>query len=113
LDKYPLHTIVYFVDDIDSTASAYAKLFNASVEVKPHFNVICAQGMAFGFHPADEKSPAGTTVAYFKTEDLELAIANADAAGFELHRGPIEIDGEKIAQLRNDQGMRIGLVQKL
>jgi predicted enzyme related to lactoylglutathione lyase len=113
LDKYPLHTIVYFVDDIDATASAYAKLFNAPVEVKPHFNVICAQGMTFGFHPADEKSLVGTTVAYFKTDDLEVAITDATAAGFVLHRGPIEIDGERIVQLRNDLDMRIGLVQKL
>lgn len=67
-----------------------------------------------GFHPADEaKNPLGmSTVPYWRTADLDAAMATFAAAGAIRHRGPLTIDdGRRIAQMVDPFGAVFGLDQ--
>lgn len=102
-----------FVDDIEAAAVDHAKLLNATLQRREHFITMQVGELAIAFHPADEKSKAGSAVPYFVTEDLSQTIAEAADEGFTIYRGPITMNGELIAQLRNAKDTRIGYVQKL
>jgi hypothetical protein len=102
-----------FVDDIDGAGATYASLLNAALNKREKFNSIQSGDVLIGFHPADAKSAAGTVVPYFRTRDMELALSEAESLGFELYRGPINIENEVVAQVRNERDDKIGFVQVL
>lgn len=85
---------------------------DASVTGDEYFKAIILDDLSVGFHPADEKSRAGSAVLYFVTNDIDETIADAQDYGFRVYRGPIEKDGEKIVQMMNEDDVRIGFVQK-
>lgn len=72
-----------------------------------------AGALAIGFHPSDERSPTGTIVPYFITEDLDCTLEDARNEGHELYRGPITVGNERIMQVRNMLDVTIGYVKKL
>ena len=65
-----------------------------------------------GFHPADERSPAGTVVPYHRVPNVNEVLEKAMSAGFALVRGPLTLEDVTIAQLQDKTGLRIGLISK-
>jgi predicted enzyme related to lactoylglutathione lyase len=106
-----LHSVILFVQDINAVTTVYEKLLNARARRTEHFNVIATANGAIGFHPADAKCPDGTVVPYIKTNDLDLSIEQASRIGFDLFRGPLNVDSDVVAQIINSAGLRIGLIQ--
>ncbi|MHC4955226.1 MAG: VOC family protein [Planctomycetota bacterium] len=98
--------VLYFVARPEEAAAWYARLLDAGFEPNgpPRLR---AGGVEITFHPADEKSGAGTAgqVAYFLVADFDAARERIEAAGASLYRGPLRRpDGKSMAQFLDPFG---------
>lgn len=110
-----VHTIIFFTDNIDDAAAWYANIIDAEVEYEnPKYAYVSGNGFILGFHPADEKNPAGNSgsVAYFEVDDITETLNAIQTQGAELYRGPYETDlRETTAMLRDPFGNVFALHQ--
>lgn len=112
-----IESVVLFVPDVEAAASWYARLLGVAVEHEnPQYAFVQAPGLLIGFHPADAKCPGGVggTTAYWEVDDLDAALAQLQAQGAVLHRGPgLTTLGARVAMLIDPFGCTIGLNQAL
>ncbi|AOY00981.1 VOC family protein [Jeongeupia sp. USM3] len=109
-----VESVVLFVADIDAAARWYAALLSADVEYEnAHYAYVRGPGVSLGFHPADGKCPGGVggTTVYWTVADLQASIAQLQARGARLYRGPIVTGpGARAAMLVDPFGCSIGLM---
>ncbi|WP_200915940.1 VOC family protein [Jeongeupia sp. HS-3] len=107
-------SVVLFVADIEAAARWYAALLSAEVEYENAFYAyVRGPGVILGFHPADDKCPGGIggTTVYWAVADLQASIAQLQARGARLYRGPIVTSlGAQAAMLVDPFGCSIGLM---
>ena len=106
-------SVMYFVDDPQAAAFWYAKhLFNdVRIQEESGFFWFETGTVEVGFHPSDEKNPAGGgAVVYWQVEALDRSRDALLRAGCEPWRGPLRLSPERvICQLRDPFGNIIGL----
>ena len=111
-----LHGVTFFVPDIKAAADWYAEVLGSiPTFVSPHYIEFQLSTSMLGFHPEDDKNKAGggSQVAYWKVENLDVAVRRLDSLGAAIYRGPItDHDGSMIAQMRDPFGNILGLIQK-
>jgi len=103
---------MYFVDDPDQAANWWASAMNTEAIHEGEFSYIDIGELEIGFHPNnDGRNPYGSsTVAYFRTDDLETRRKYFLGLGCSMHRGPLEISPtRRIAQLTDPFGNVFGL----
>ena len=89
------------------TGSTYGSVF--TVPAAPRSP---PDGVEVGFHPADhEKNPrGGSTVVYWRTDDLDEERERLIASGCTPWRGPLDVDDRRrICQLTDPFGIVFGL----
>ena len=106
-------SVVYFVKDPQAAASWYAThLFSGvSVHQESGFCWLDSGTIEVGFHPSDEKNPAGGgAVVYWQVENFDESRDAMLRAGCEPWRGPLVISQKRvICQLRDPFRNIIGL----
>lgn len=104
--------VVLFVEDVDRALAWYQQLLNGEVD-RTGLPTVISGDVQLGFHPADDKTPAGVggAVAYFRVESLHAALERFTSAGGTVYRGPLRVeDGRTICQIRDPFGNVVGLV---
>jgi predicted enzyme related to lactoylglutathione lyase len=107
-----VRAVMHFVDDPEATAEWWAAHFGGDVHVESGFAWFERDGVEVGFHPADpEKNPkGGSTVVYWRTNDLDEERERLIASGCTPLRGPLDIDDRRrICQLTDPFGIVFGL----
>lgn len=108
-----LHSLVCFVDDIGKASSFYSQLISAiSSNPSDRFVELRTGLFDLGFHPADEKGSNGLAVSYWNVASIEEALTSSSMYGFRPYRGPLTVGSIRIAQIRDDAGMVIGLIEE-
>jgi hypothetical protein len=106
-------SVVYFVKDPQAAAFWYAKhLFgDAPVQEESGFFWLDAGSIEVGFHPSDQKNPAGGgAVVYWQVENFSSSRDLMLQSGCESWRGPLAISPKRvICQLRDPFGNIFGL----
>jgi hypothetical protein len=106
-------SVMYFVNDPRAAASWYAThLFNdAPVQEDSGFFWLDTGIIEVGFHPSDQKNPAGGgTVVYWQVENFGRSRDAMLRGGCEAWRGPLVISQKRvICQLRDPFGNIVGL----
>ena len=98
--------MVSFVEDISAASAWYSRLLEIeSIDTGSFIKV-----GTLGFHPADERSIADTSVAYSEVDDVSSAIERGHQHGFTLHRGPLERTDIVIAQVKDGSGLAVGMI---
>jgi len=104
---------MYFVNDPQAAASWYAEhLFSGvSVQEESGFFWFETGTIEVGFHPSDQKNPAGGgAVVYWRVENFGRSRDAMLQGGCESWRGPLVISPTRvICQLRDPFGNIIGL----
>lgn len=110
----PVRAVMFFANEPRVAAIWWATLCAipaSSVESVDEFACFDLGDIEFGFHPSDEEmNPhGGTPVIYLTTDNLEKSVSNAQALGAQLHRGPLQVSGDRtIAQLVDPFGNIFG-----
>jgi predicted enzyme related to lactoylglutathione lyase len=114
LDKHrELESIVLFVADVDEAANWYSSLLNAPVsKVRDNFRELPHEPFTLGVHPADNKSAQGTAVSYWRVDSVSESVQKAASYGFSIYRGPLRLEKITVAQIRDEAGMVIGLLER-
>ena len=97
-----VHSIVFFVADVDEVAAWYCRLLGFPPEL------LC-------FHEADAKcgDVSGRQVCYWTVADIDDAIQRFEAQGGSLFRSPIVVEeGARICQVRDPFGCVHGFAQR-
>ena len=105
------------VSDVTAALDWYARAFPQAVRKKLamamfEFDYLDVDGVMLELVPADEKVGAGASgsVVYWKVPDFDLALAQFQATGATLYRGPGDIeDGQRMCQVQDPWGNCIGL----
>jgi predicted enzyme related to lactoylglutathione lyase len=110
-----LATVIYHVRDIDRAKAWYADAFGQP----PYFDQPFYVGFNIGGYelgldpdPAGQVPGAGGTVAYWRVDRIDDAIASFVGAGAALVRGVQDVgDGIKVASVADPFGNVIGLIE--
>ena len=104
-----------FTESPADSCNWWGDLLGATVRTASGFFWLDLPGdVELGFHPADEaKNPlGGSTVPYWRVDDLEAALTAVLKAGGRRHRGPLDLeDGRRIAQVVDPFGAVVGFDQ--
>lgn len=108
-----LHAITHFVDNVEAaTAHWQAALGVQPIKSSPEFASFQTGECEINLHPADAKSPAGSSVAYWEITSIERTRQLLELRNFRVHRGPLELNEGSIMQLRDSTGETIGLFER-
>jgi predicted enzyme related to lactoylglutathione lyase len=114
----PAVNVFVFVDDLDRATAWYAEgLGRQPVTTREQlatFEIGDGALARLTVHRSDEYSDAGPrgTVAYWDVDDVNALVTDWTAHGAVAHRGPKTVfSGERLCQLRDPFGNRIGLRQ--
>jgi predicted enzyme related to lactoylglutathione lyase len=103
-----------FVPSVRDAAEWYSAVLQLPAAfIDERFATIAVGSAQLCFHLADAKVPSGRSgqVAYWRVESLADAAARFQAAGAELYRGPLAIEGGLgICQMADPFGNLFGLV---
>jgi len=104
-----------FAEEPQVVVAWWARLLEVpdkSVHEQDHFFWFDADGIEFGFHPADpERNPVGgSPVVYFTVTDIDVEVNKALALGAMRHRGPLDIsESRTIVQMVDPFGTIFGI----
>lgn len=106
----PVAAVMIHVPDVPAALEWYARAFPQALyrEVEG-FALLELGGVTLELVPADAKVAAGSVV-YWSTEDFPARLAEWQALGATLYRGPMAIEGgQRMAQVRDPWGNLLGL----
>jgi uncharacterized protein len=110
------HKIVHVelsAKDRKSLSKFYADVFGWEMEHDDDMNYTtfkAGDGVAGGFNPVTEESPAGTVTIYIETDDVTASLKDVQKAGGAVLIPEAEIPGQgKFGLFRDPQGNMIGL----
>lgn len=107
-----IRTVMFFVSQPSEAAAWWARAMATIAHHEGEYSFIEVGELEVGFHPSDDgRNPQGSsTVAYFKTDDLEESREHFLQLGCTMHRGPLEVSTTRmIAQLMDPFGNVFGL----
>ena len=113
--KGSIRAVMVFAEEPRVAAAWWAQLLGVPVEgvhEKDFFFWFDADGIEFGFHPADpERNPVGgSPVVYFAATDIDDEVSKALALGATRHRGPLGIsESRTIVQMVDPFGTIFGI----
>lgn len=84
MSKYPIVHIEFSAKNREADAKFYGDLFGWKVEQIPDLNYATfatEEGLGGGFNPVNKDNPAGTTVVYIGTDDIEATLRDINNAG--------------------------------
>ncbi|WP_104992682.1 VOC family protein [Deinococcus sp. NW-56] len=101
------------VPDVPAALDWYARAFPEAERREVNgFTLLDLGGATLELVPADAKVASGAagSVVYWATPDFEGRLAQWQALGAELYRGPMDIEGgQRMAQVRDPWGNLLGL----
>lgn len=107
-----IRAVMFFAESPKTVAAWWAKVLDADLHVDGTFAFFEADGVEWGFHPADPErnSIGGSPVVYLSTHSFDADLERFLASGCRLHRGPLQIGPERsICQLVDPFGNTFGL----
>jgi predicted enzyme related to lactoylglutathione lyase len=107
-----IRTVMFFVSQPSQAATWWARAMDTVAHHENEYSFIEVGELEVGFHPCDDgRNPQGSsTVAYFKTDDLEGSRTHFLQLGCSMHRGPLVVSAtRRIAQLIDPFGNVFGL----
>ena len=101
------------VPDVPAAQDWYGRAFPEAVRREVDgFTLLDLGGLTLELVPADAKVASGAagSVVYWAAPDFEARLAEWQALGATLYRGPMDIeDGQRMAQVRDPWGNLLGL----
>ena len=111
--KGPIAAVMVHVPDVSAGLEWYARAFPEAVRRQVDgFTLPDLSEVTLELVPADEKVASGAagSVVYWSTPDFGARLAEWQALGAELYRGPMDIEGgQRMAQVRDPWGNLLGL----
>lgn len=103
-------------NDHQAAARFYEAVFGWQTQEFPGMNYTTFSasegGPSGGLNPIQEGNPAGTTVVYIETDDVEASLAAVEAHGGQRLMPPTEVPGVgTIAQFTDPTGNRMALLK--
>lgn len=109
----PIAAVMVHVPDVPAALEWYARAFPEAVRRQVDgFTLLDLGGVTLELVPADAKVASGAagSVVYWSVPDFGTRLAQWQAWGAELYRGPMDIeDGRRMAQVRDPWGNLLGL----
>ena len=113
MSKHPIVHVEFSTKDRQASGKFYADLFGWKVEQMPQMNYATFEsgdGVGGGFSPIMENNPAGTTVVYIDTDDIEASLADVKRLGGKMEVPKTEIPGMGwFAIFTDPTGNKVGL----
>lgn len=113
MPSHPIVHIEFSAKDLEKAARFYAELFGWQVEQVPEMSYTTfrsEEGPGGGFNQVSEQYPAGTTVVYVLTDNIEATLAKAESLGGKTLRPKDEVPGMGWFALFSDpSGNMVGL----
>lgn len=110
-----LATVIYHVSDLDSAKRWYAAAFGQEPYFDQPFYVgFNIKGYELGLNPdlSESKPGPGGSVAYWRVDAIDAAIAQFSAAGAKTIAAPHDVgEGIKVATVADPFGNFIGLIE--
>lgn len=94
MSDHPIVHIEFSTKNLVATGKFYSDLFGWKVEQIPEMNYAtfaAEPGPGGGFNPISDTNPAGTTLVYVGTDDIEASLAKAVSLGGKVLRSKTEI----------------------
>lgn len=113
MSKHPIVHIEFSAANRETTGKFYADIFGWEVQQVPEMNYATfasQEGLGGGFNPVNETSPAGTTVVYIGTDDIEATLRDIERQGGKTIVPKSEIPGMGwFAIFTDPTGNKVGL----
>lgn len=96
MSKHNIVHVEFSTSDREATGKFYAELFGWDVQQMPEMNYATfetGEGVGGGFNPTSDEYPAGTTIVYIGTDDIEASLAKAESLGGKTITPKSEIPG--------------------
>ena len=110
-----LATVIYHVTDVDRAKTWYAGAFQQQPYFDEPFYVgfnIAGYELGLDPNPAGGSPGRGGSVAYWRVDDIELAVRHFVEAGASVASGPQDVGGGiKVATVTDPFGNLIGLIE--
>ncbi len=104
--SHPIVHIELSAHDQKEIASFYANVFGWQIQEFPDMNYTTFSSgedrPGGGFNAVSEANPAGTTIVYIETDDVDASLAKIEANGGERVGEPLDIPGVGIIHWFND-----------
>jgi predicted enzyme related to lactoylglutathione lyase len=84
MSKHSIVHIEFSTNDREATGKYYSDLFGWKVNQIPEMNYATFStddGPGGGFNPVNDSNPAGTTMVYVSTDDIDATLAKAASLG--------------------------------
>ena len=117
MSEYPIVHIEFSSLNHEKSGKFYADLFGWHIQQMPEMQYATFDthaGVGGGFNPVSETNPAGTTVVYVGTDDIEATLAKVEKLGGKTITRKSEIPGMGwYAFFADPNGNRVGLFTAL
>lgn len=84
MSKHPIVHVEFSALDREVSGKFYSDIFGWKVEQMPEMGYATfesGEGVGGGFNPVSESNPAGTTMAYIGTDDIDATLAKIEKHG--------------------------------
>jgi len=104
--SHPIVHIELSAHDHKKAAQFYANVFGWQIQAFPDMNYSTfssGEGQpGGGFNPVSEQNPAGTTIVYIETDDIEASLEKIEANGGQRVGEPLDIPDVGVIHWFND-----------